>query len=912
LSLSWCPHDNELLLSCGKDNRSICWNPQTGDSYGEIAVAKNWSFQTSWNSRNPNILASASFDGKIEIQSIQTTLSDDDVSSESRIKSSDDKDFFNIAQAHPLGSRFILPRAPKWMQRPCGAVFGFGGKVAKFGLARKTGVSVHSSIRILQFAVDIEVSACTEAFEELLNSGNLKSICKARSEDATENSEKSDWKTIEALTLDNPRKEIIAYLGFSSADDPGTLIIDAAEEKGSVSKYKNGSEAVKKDPLSAPFDIDHDEGIFLSKLDTSQGAKISDPFRIYSGSETESEREITRALLLGQFDQALDVCLREGNLSDAFMIAICGGETCIAKVQKSYFRQKSEGPSYLRLLASVVNKNLWDFVYNADISDWKELMTVLCTYAGAEEFSDLCEALGDRLESQMKTSNKAANVRSDAAFCYLAGSKLEKVISMWISELERPYELPEVTYPSQSNFSLYARLLQGFIEKVTVFRKVINFEDGELFTSGGWKLNKLYDKYIEYANMVASCGQLHIAQRYLALVPEQYPPANFARDRVKKALRGPSIGEESGFTPNTNKFPPQVSSLKGLQDHKVVAERSVSVLQNSFPKETTVQSKYPVNQLSDGFYQQKNMNSVVYQRSHESQKQPHAYGGPAQPNLPRDGHELIPTSQNPDKSPFTLTPTQASTTSNWNDTPESFFRPPTSRRGTPGINVGSLPNSLTNPNAFDRPISGSQIRSINQLGPPPKGVGVPPARINSPSIPVSQSVQPPPKYASTISGVYMPSQSASSAEPVRQNAPLPRGASPYQSSPTSLPPSNRYAPAPLLNSAASLARPGPAMMSGTNRPGPLPPNPYVSQGTVSLQHKNGPGHDGAASSNASMAGPSSLNFEPNRGPPDLPVQPSRPGPPSVQQPNVPSLPPPKYRKYVVKLSSFLLILCSSW
>ena len=24
-------------------------------------------------------------------------------------------------------------KAPKWLQRPCGAVFGFGGKIAMFG-----------------------------------------------------------------------------------------------------------------------------------------------------------------------------------------------------------------------------------------------------------------------------------------------------------------------------------------------------------------------------------------------------------------------------------------------------------------------------------------------------------------------------------------------------------------------------------------------------------------------------------------------------------------------------------------------------------------------------------------------------------------------------------------------------------
>lgn len=36
LSVSWCKQDADLLLSCGKDNRSLCWNPQTGDVIGEV------------------------------------------------------------------------------------------------------------------------------------------------------------------------------------------------------------------------------------------------------------------------------------------------------------------------------------------------------------------------------------------------------------------------------------------------------------------------------------------------------------------------------------------------------------------------------------------------------------------------------------------------------------------------------------------------------------------------------------------------------------------------------------------------------------------------------------------------------------------------------------------------------------
>ena len=75
LGLAWCLHDPELLLSCGKDNRTVCWNPRTGERFGDFAAGLNWAFQTRWNPHNPNLIASASFDGKILVLSIQSTNS---------------------------------------------------------------------------------------------------------------------------------------------------------------------------------------------------------------------------------------------------------------------------------------------------------------------------------------------------------------------------------------------------------------------------------------------------------------------------------------------------------------------------------------------------------------------------------------------------------------------------------------------------------------------------------------------------------------------------------------------------------------------------------------------------------------------------------------------------------------------
>ena len=44
LGMSWSPHDTSLLLSCAKDNRTICWDVTTAEPLAELPVGTNWSF----------------------------------------------------------------------------------------------------------------------------------------------------------------------------------------------------------------------------------------------------------------------------------------------------------------------------------------------------------------------------------------------------------------------------------------------------------------------------------------------------------------------------------------------------------------------------------------------------------------------------------------------------------------------------------------------------------------------------------------------------------------------------------------------------------------------------------------------------------------------------------------------------
>lgn len=809
LSLSWCQQDTNLLLSCGKDNRTICWNPYNGQPYGDFPVVTNWTFQTRWNPHNPNLLATASFDGKIAVQTIQNTnaKAQDDATT---TKALDETDFFAQTQTQPQNVNFSLPKAPKWMERPAAVSFGFGGKLVRLS---SDVASRKSNITIETFAVDTSITEAADKFEDAMKAGDLASICESKIAAATTEEEKADWQVIETLNAGKSRKKLREYLGFTDeADELSEKTSDlTVNGDGEKTDEVNGD----KDDSSF-FDKEADGDNFLAELAATKGAKTNEPFHIFSGQESDADKGITRALMLGQFESALDICLKDGRMADAFMIAICGGQKCIDRVQAAYLKKKAHGPNYLRLLASIVGKNLWDVVHNADLANWKEVMATLCTFADENEFADLCEALGDRLEDALNQGAEKGTLRRDASFCYLAGSKLEKVVSIWAQELQEKESAGLEDANGESGFSVHARSLQDFIEKVTVFRRVVNFNDADSQATADWKLAPLYAKYTEYADILASHGQLQIAEKYLDLLPSKFPDADVAQQRVKRATRkAPAQAQRQPATaaarlgqPSASAFPavptpaPFAPGIAPSPYAPVGGMVSTPVASNPYAP--------PVSSYAPTGYQ------PPAQASAYGQPGPYGMGyqPPQQaaiPPPPRNGSMSIP----PPPS------AKSGNGKQWNDLPEDFSKPPAvSRRATPA--QGSVTSPFPNQPAFASPppVGAPYAQKPATPLPPPPKAGQAPPRVTSPLAGPPQFQRP----TSSAANAYAPPVSAvQSTMPTPQAPPIARGPSPYNPPPSvaTAPPSNRYAPAPGTQPTAPIAAAAPPRSVM-----PPPGNPY--------------------------------------------------------------------------------------
>lgn len=55
VSASWCPDDPSLLVSVGRDNKTICWNPETSEILQELP--SNWNFDVQWSPSLTGVLS---------------------------------------------------------------------------------------------------------------------------------------------------------------------------------------------------------------------------------------------------------------------------------------------------------------------------------------------------------------------------------------------------------------------------------------------------------------------------------------------------------------------------------------------------------------------------------------------------------------------------------------------------------------------------------------------------------------------------------------------------------------------------------------------------------------------------------------------------------------------------------------
>uniref|UniRef100_A0A672MQE9 Protein transport protein Sec31A n=1 Tax=Sinocyclocheilus grahami TaxID=75366 RepID=A0A672MQE9_SINGR len=249
---------------------------------------------------------------------------------------------------------------------------------------------------------------------------------------------------------------------------------------------------------------------------------------------------ITQALLTGDYEAAVNLCLHDNRMADGIILAIAGGPELLAKTQKKYFSKTQSKIS--KLISAVVMKDWLDILETCDLQNWKEALAAVMTYAKPEEFSSLCGLLGSRLEAAEDTA-----LQAQACLCYICAGTVEQLVAYWAK--------------AQDSCSPLA--LQELVEKVVVLQRAVLRAQGGVSPDMG---ALLAEKMNQYASLLASQGSLQTAISYLPTNTQQvtvrncalnYPPAQ----QFMPAAGTPGIYQPLQYSSSTaSPLPPPPSS----------------------------------------------------------------------------------------------------------------------------------------------------------------------------------------------------------------------------------------------------------------------------------------------------------------------------------------------------------------
>uniref|UniRef100_A0A803SVX2 Protein transport protein Sec31A n=1 Tax=Anolis carolinensis TaxID=28377 RepID=A0A803SVX2_ANOCA len=497
LTIAWSMADPELLLSCGKDAKILCSNPNTGEVLYELPTTTQWCFDVQWCPRNPALLSAASFDGRISIYSIMGGSPD------SLRQKQVDKLSSSFGNLDPFGTGQPLPplqlpqqtpqstilplkKPPKWIRRPVGASFSFGGKLVTFENSRSQQQGPeqqqqppHYHVYVSQVVTEKEFLSRSDQLQEAVQAEAFINYCQKKIDAARNDFEKNVWSFLKVHFEEDSRGKYLELLGYKK-DDLGQkvsqlfrrFVFGRALEAFDQSAQSDGEEAYVCISLGADID-----GL------------------------------ITQALLTGNFESAVDLCLHDNRMADAIILAIAGGQELLSRTQKKYFA-KTRG-KITRLITAVVTKNWKEIVQSCDLQNWREALAAMLTYARPDEFASLCDLLGARLESEGDSL-----LQTQACLCYICAGNVEKLVACW-------------TKAQDGNSPLS---LQDLIEKVVISLK--NIAAALAFLPAN----------TNQPNVVQLRERICRAQGELPRGPEA-PKASYERQPTAKGRGGPSAGQ---------------------------------------------------------------------------------------------------------------------------------------------------------------------------------------------------------------------------------------------------------------------------------------------------------------------------------------------------------------------------------
>ncbi|XP_069945379.1 protein transport protein Sec31A-like isoform X4 [Cherax quadricarinatus] len=564
---AWCVHDGNLLITAAKDNKICVWNPNATERgleiVGEFPSYNQWCFDMDWGQRDPSLVAVSSVDGCVSIYSLLGS-GQPPTQSDKFSQIADSFPGMEMPAVAPQGATpqpIRLRNPPKWFARTAGASFAFGGRLLSWNNQSK-------SVEIAQVVTEQALVERSIQLEAALSQPHFAPFCQAKAEAAFQPSDQILWQYIGANFDSSPRNKYMELLGYSTtqvstkihplisetegfnAEFLADKMADLATNEGSTSSL-DPSEQFEMIASGQSFDKTPETEVSETE------AEASLPIIQLEVEEKEENNHglITQALLVGDLESAVELCIKDRIHPHALILAAQAGPELFAKTRDVVLAQVDGSLS--SLVSAVVRGDLTSITTTCNLSKWKEALVAALTYSNDEQFPALAESLGERLEAKGDPESLLS-----AMICYVCAGSLEKFVSCWIKTR------PETNQPN--NLQDLVEIIMGLQQSLSAAGRPTNLSEG----------NAVSSLLCQYASLLAAQGSLTTAVSYLNSATQGDMVE--LRDRLYRAL---------GYTTGTSNHP---SSQTATRSSNL---RRTSTPQN-YVQSQSVKIKQPSDELS--------------------------------------------------------------------------------------------------------------------------------------------------------------------------------------------------------------------------------------------------------------------------------------------------------------------------
>eukprot|EP00499_Haloplacidia_sp_CaronLabIsolate_P010294 CAMPEP_0196769462 /NCGR_PEP_ID=MMETSP1104-20130614/558_1 /TAXON_ID=33652 /ORGANISM="Cafeteria sp., Strain Caron Lab Isolate" /LENGTH=1304 /DNA_ID=CAMNT_0042139557 /DNA_START=51 /DNA_END=3965 /DNA_ORIENTATION=+ len=498
--------------------------PGAGSASSVAAVGTGRNHTVRWSPAVPAVLACASFDRRVHVHGL-------------------------------MGVGKESGHAPRWLRPPVGVSFGFGGSMVSFGTDPSSPGRVTIS-RVPPITDEASSIGPRAAQLQQAMGQDMHAWTAEMARNATDAHDREVWSFLRILYEEDARKQLLSELGFdadqiaaqaqrysgaahagsgsgagsgaepaamprrndSTASDAATASMlgglslgggssgaDAADffsspaeaESAGDDGAEGGDEAGDGDgdgEATADDGADADAGGAADALAPRNDAERAAVKTALAQSRESATADplVRRALLVGNFEAAVDVCLRAQRVADALLLASCGGPDLWAATRARVFEQErassASRAAFVSLVGGIIDDDLLQLVKTTPLRGgrWREALAIVSTYGKSDEFQPLCDELGMRLETEVASQQAAL-------LCYMCAVNLERVYAIW-----------EAQCGARAAAEGAGSALHALVERVIAFRSALQVETEA--DSGPATL--VARRFAQYATLLAEEGYL--------------------------------------------------------------------------------------------------------------------------------------------------------------------------------------------------------------------------------------------------------------------------------------------------------------------------------------------------------------------------------------------------------------------